>query len=603
VPRRFYVTTAIDYVNGRPHLGHAYEKVLADAIARYHRQRGDKTFFLTGTDEHGQKVARAAEAAGQTPKEFVDHYAATFKAAWKALGISHDHFIRTTDQRHGLAVQELFRRLAQARSPKTGEPVLFEQDYEGAYCEGCEAFKQDKDLVDGRCELHPSRPIKKIKESNFFFRLSEYDEALLKHVQAHPEFVRPDYRLNEVLKVLEEGLEDVSFSRPNLDWGIPLPEEIEGGEGHVAYVWGDALLNYLSALGWPERKYSLWWLAKESETGGPGATRQDVFAELDGQGRPGAAWAGTGQPQYTNAFHLIGKDISRFHCLLWPAMLLAAGVPLPRQVYVHGFVYARGSRLSKSSGNVIDPVAFGEAVGADVLRFWLLDAIPTGQDGNLYPDQFVDHVNSHLANKFGNLASRAVTLVHKYFEGNTPDEWAPESLADAEVRAALDAVIAAAATAATEVPKAYEDLRLHDALDAAWDVVERTNEFTDRAEPWKVGKDPARRAELGTALSALLETLRLVAVWAWPAIPAKSEELWTVLGLPGRPGETRGADAAPRYGATPSRPLQPASILFPRLELTTVQAFFPPTEEPAAPEPSAAPPAKGAKGTGKGAKG
>ncbi len=583
MPRRFYITTAIDYVNGRPHLGHAYEKVLADAIARFHRQRGDQTFFLTGTDEHGQKVARAAAAEGKTPKAFVDFYAETFKSAWSALGVRYDHFIRTTDKRHELAVQELFRRLAQARSPKTGEPVLFEQDYEGFYCEGCEAFKQEKDLVNGRCELHPTRPIKKIKETNFFFRLSEYDEALSKHFQAHPEFVRPDYRLNEVLKVIEEGLEDVSFSRPNLEWGIPLPAEIEGGEGHVAYVWGDALLNYLSALGWPERRYSLWWLAKESETGGPGATRQDVFAELDGQGRPGAAWAGTGQPLYTNAFHLIGKDISRFHCLLWPAMLLAAGVPLPRQVYVHGFVYARGSRLSKSSGNVVDPLALAAAVGTDVLRFWLLDAIPTGQDGNLYPDQFIEHVNTHLANKFGNLASRAVTLVHKYFDGHTPTEWAPDAFADAEVRAALAAVQAAAASAATAVPRAFEEFEIHTALDAAWDVVERANEFTDRAKPWEVSRDPARRAELGTTLSALLETLRLVAVWAWPAIPSKSEELWAVLGLPGEPGEVRGDDARPRFGATPSRPLQPASILFPRLEPKAVQAFFPAAEEAAGP--------------------
>jgi methionyl-tRNA synthetase len=570
VPRRFYITTAIDYVNGRPHLGHAYEKVLADAIARYHRQRGDQTHFLTGTDEHGQKVARAAAAENSTPQSFVDRYAATFKAAWAALGVSYDHFIRTTDKRHELAVQELFRRLNAARSPKTGEPVLFEQDYEGLYCEGCEAFKQEKDLdAKGRCELHPSRPIKKIKETNFFFRLSEYDEALLKHIEAHPEFVQPDYRLNEVVSVIKSGLDDVSFSRPNLEWGIPLPPEIEGGEGHVAYVWPDALLNYLSALGWPERKYSLWWLAKAADAGGPGAARQDEFAELDGQGRPGAAWAGTGQPLYTNALHLIGKDISRFHCILWPAMLLAAGVPLPRQVYVHGFVNLGGGRMSKTEGNVLDPVVMAETYGADALRFYLLDAIPTGRDGEFSIEQMVDHCNTHLANKFGNLASRAVTLVHKYFDGQTPTEWSPESFADPAVRAAFDAMLATADRSATEVVKAYEEIRLHDALAHAWELVERANEFTDRAEPWKVGKDPARRAEFGTTLSALLETLRLMAIWAWPAIPSRSEQLWTVLGLPGGPG-TAGADGGrPRYGPTPARPLQPSVILFPRIELKT----------------------------------
>jgi methionyl-tRNA synthetase len=567
VPRRFYITTAIDYVNGRPHLGHAYEKVLADAIARFHRQRGDKTWFLTGTDEHGQKVARAAEAAGKSPKEFVDYYAATFQEAWKSIGVAYDQFIRTTDKRHELAVQELFRRLNAARSPKTGDPVLFEQDYEALYCEGCEAFKQERDLENGRCPIHPTRPLKKIKESNFFFRLSEYDEALLKHLQAHPEFVQPEYRYNEVLNVIREGLEDVSFSRPNLEWGIPLPEEIEGAEGHVAYVWPDALLNYLSALGWPERKYSLWWLAKEAETGGPGATRQDVFAELDGQGRPGAAWAGTGQPLYTNAFHLIGKDISRFHCILWPAMLLAAGVPLPRQVYVHGFIYLRGGRMSKSEGNVLDPLALSRDFGTDALRFYLLDAIPTGRDGDFTFEQMVEHCNTHLANKFGNLASRTVTLVHKSFAGQSPTEWSPDAFEDPAVREALQALLDTAGAAAQEIPDAWAECRINEALDRAWDVVERANEFTDRAKPWEVAKDPSRRAELGTTLAALLETLRLVAAWAWPAIPGKSEELWRVLSLPGAPGEFRGEDARPRYGPQPARALQPSRILFPRIEL------------------------------------
>jgi methionyl-tRNA synthetase len=567
VPRRFYITTAIDYVNGTPHLGHAYEKVLADAIARWHRQRGDKTWFLTGTDEHGQKVARAAAAEQMTPQAYVDRYSETFKAAWRALNISNDQFIRTTDQLHELAVQELFSRLNAARSPKTGEPVLFEKDYEALYCEGCEAFKQEKDLDEqGRCPTHPSRRLRTIKESNFFFRLSEYDEALLKHLEAHPDFVWPVHRRNEVLNVIREGLEDVSFSRPNLEWGIRLPEEIEGAEGHVAYVWGDALLNYLSALGWPQRKYSLWWLARESEVGGPGAARQDEFVELDGQGRPGAAWAGTGTPQFTNAFHLIGKDISRFHCVLWPAMLLAAGVPLPRQVYVHGFVYLKGARMSKSEGNVLDPVRMTERFGVDALRFYLLDAIVTGQDGEFTFEQMTEHVNSHLANKFGNLASRSVTLVHKYFEGRVPAEWAPEAFADPQVRAAFQALLDAAATAADEVPRAYEEVRLSDALAAAWQVVERANEFTDRAKPWESGKDPSRRAELATTLSALLETLRLMAVWAWPAMPARCEELWRVLALPGTPAEARGDDARPRFGATAERTLLAPVILFPRIE-------------------------------------
>jgi methionyl-tRNA synthetase len=564
---RFYITTAIDYVNGRPHLGHAYEKVLGDAIARFHRQRGDQTFYLTGTDEHGQNIARAAAAAGKPPRQFVDENAAHFKAAWKALNVGYDRFIRTTDQRHELAVQELFRRLHDASSPKTGSSVLFEEDYEGLYCESCEEFKQEKDLDEqGRCPLHKTTP-KKVRETNFFFRLSEYDDALLRHIQAHPEFIEPDYRRNEVLNVIREGLQDVSITRPNVPWGVTLPEEIPGGEGHTVYVWADALLNYLSAIGWPERKYSLWWLAKQADVGGPGAARQDEFERLDGQGRPGAAWAGTSQPLYTNAFHLIGKDISRFHCVLWPALLLAAGVPLPRQVYVHGFIYARGERLSKSLGNTVDPIEMTSQFGADTVRFYLIDAIATGRDGEFTLEQFVEHCNTHLANKLGNLASRTVTLVHKFFGGTCPTEWAPDAITDPAARAALDAIIATAQTTAVEAPKAYDELRLNEALEHVWNVIERANEFTDRAKPWEAGKHEARRAELGTTLSALLETLRLTALWAWPVMPAKCEQLWTMIGLSGSPADVRGAAAEPRFGPAEPRAVGASEILFPRIDL------------------------------------
>lgn len=569
MPRRFYITTAIDYVNGRPHLGHAYEKVVADAVARHHRQRGEATFFLTGTDEHGQKIAKAAAAAGLAPKAFVDQIAPHFVAAWKALDIVYDKFIRTTDPRHELAVQELFRRLWEARSPKTGEPVLFEGEYEGLYCEGCEGIKQEKDLdAKGRCPEHKVKP-RKVRESNFFFRLSEYDEALLKHIESHPDFILPDYRRNEVVNVIQEGLQDVSVTRPNLPWGVAVPAEIAAAKGHTVYVWADALLNYLSAIGWPERRYSLWWLAREKEVGGPGAARQDEFQNLDGQGRPGAAWAGTTPAQFTNALHLIGKDISRFHCVLWPALLLAAGVPLPRQVYVHGFINMGGERLSKSLGNVLDPIELARVYGADALRFYLLNAIPTGRDGEFTHEQFVEHCNTHLANDLGNLASRTVTMVHKYFEGSPPTDWNPAWLQDEAARAALEGLIAAARAGHEEVPRAFDGLRLHDALAAAWVPIVRANEFIERAKPWTLAKDPARRGELGTVLLALLETLRLVAIWAWPVIPSKCEELWTTLALPGVPGETRGAEAAPRYGEPvfAGRALGPVKSLFPRIEL------------------------------------
>ena len=568
MPQRFYITTAIDYVNGLPHLGHAYEKILADSLARFHRQAGDTTFFLTGTDEHGQKIAGAAEAAQKTPREFVDELAPRFEAAWRKLGISYDRFIRTTDPRHELAVQELFRRLHEARAPKSGEPALFEDEYEGLYCEGCEAFKQEKDLDEkGRCPEHKKKP-RRIRETNFFFRLSEYDEALLAHLEAHPEFVEPEYRRNEVRNVIAEGLQDISVTRPGLPWGIPLPSEIPNSEGHTAYVWPDALLNYLSALGWPERRYSLWWLAREGEVGGTGAARQDEFEHLDGQGRPGAAWAGTTTPNYTNAFHLIGKDISRFHCILWPALLLAAGVPLPRQVYVHGFIYAKGEKLAKSSGHVVDPLELAERFGTDALRFYLLHAIPTGRDGEFTLEQLVEHCNTHLANDLGNLASRSVTMAHKYLGGVTSSEWDPEALREPDARAALNALLEAATHAHTEVPRGFRENAVHEALAAAWQPVVRANEFIERVKPWVLAKDESRKVELATAVGALLETLRLVAIWTWPAIPGKSEELWSLLALPGKPGETRGEAARPAYGpGGPQRSLGEVKSLFPRIEL------------------------------------
>ena len=574
---RFYITTAIDYVNGRPHLGHAYEKVMADALARFHRQRGDQTYFLTGTDEHGQKVARAAEQAGNAPQAFVDQLVPSFVEAWRRLEVAYDQFIRTTSQKHQLAVQELFRRLWDARSPRSGKPVLYQDEYVGLYCEGCEAFKQEKDLDSrGRCPIHKRKP-KEIRETNFFFRLSEYDEALLKHLSAHPQFIEPEYRRNEVLNVIREGLQDISVSRPNIPWGIALPEEIPDSAGHTAYVWPDALLNYLSAIGWPERRFATWWLARAGETGGPGGARQDEFQELDGQGRPGAAWAGTGQPLYTNAFHLIGKDISRFHCVLWPALLLAAGVPLPRQVWVHGFINLGGERLSKSAGVVIDPIRLAEAVGADALRFYLLHAIPTGRDGDFTVEQLVEHCNTHLANGIGNLLSRTLTLAHKYCGGREPAAWDPAALREPGAREALEALIGAAGDLEREFPKGFEEVRLHEALNAAATLAMRADEFVDRGKPWAIGKDESRRVELETTLSAVLEVLRLLALALWPVLPAKCEELWKALGQEGTPGAIADGATRPRFGARSApRALGPSGILFPRLEVAAVRATLTP---------------------------
>lgn len=567
LPDRFYITTAIDYANGPPHLGHAYEKVLADAIAKFHRQQGHATYYLTGTDEHGQKIMQAAAAAGQEPAAFVADLAEQFKAAWKELRVEYDQFIRTTDPRHEDAVRALYRRLMKAKSPKTGRPALFEKSYEGLYCDGCEEFKQEKDLDEqGRCPIH-LRPPKLVQESNFFFRMSEYDDALLTHIEKHPEFIQPDFRRNEVVNVIKGGLLDVSFTRRNVPWGVPLPADILGSEGHTAYVWGDALLNYLSAIGWPDPRHTEWWLAPEGHAGGPGAAREDEFAAYHAKGAPGEPWTPAQPPRVTNAFHLVGKDISRFHCIIWPTALLAAGATLPRQVYVHGFITAKGEKLSKSLGTRIDPVEMATLYGVDVLRFYILHAITTGRDGEFTLDQFIEHCNTQLANNLGNLASRTVQMVHKYFEGRTPETYDPATIADPDARAALDALLTAAAKSAGSVPRAFHDLRIHEALAEAWQPVERANEFIERVKPWALAKDAARRAELATALNALLETLRLVAIWSWPAIPTKSEALWRTLALPGTPGDMRGDDAQPRYEAPqPARTLGERESLFPRLE-------------------------------------
>ncbi len=565
---RFYITTAIDYANGPPHLGHAYEKVLADALARFHRQQGHDTFYLTGTDEHGQKIAQAAAAAGEEPAAFVKQIAERFKDAWRELRVEYDRFIRTTDPAHEEAVRELYRRLKKAKSPKTGRPALFEKDYEGLYCDGCEEFKQEKDLDEqGRCPIH-LRPVKKVHETNWFLRMSEYDDALLAHIEKHPEFIQPDYRRNEVVNVIRGGLLDVSMTRRNVPWGVVLPADVIGDEGHTAYVWGDALLNYLTAIGWPDPRHTDWWLAPAGEAGGPGAAREDEFAALQGKGAPGEPWTPASPPRVTNAFHLIGKDISRFHCIIWPTVLLAAGAPLPRQVYVHGFILAKGEKLSKSLGTRIDPVEMGALYGVDALRFYILHAITTGRDGEFTLEQFVEHCNTQLANNLGNLASRTVQMVHKYFEGRTPDTFDPASLADPDARAALDALIAAADESSRTVPRGFRDLRIHEALAEAWKPVERANEFIERVKPWALAKDASRRAELATALNALVETLRLVAIWSWPAIPTRSEALWRMLALAGTPADQRGDAARPRFGApSPPRRLGERESLFPRLEI------------------------------------
>jgi methionyl-tRNA synthetase len=500
---RFFITTAIDYANGEPHLGHAYEKLGADAIARYRRLRGDDVWFLIGMDEHGQKVEQTAAGEGTTPQELTDRLAARFQAMWDRLGISRDQFIRTTDAAHKAGVQELIERIF-ARNPDD----FYEREYEGLYCVGCEAFKPDNEILDGRCVVHPTRTLEMVKERNWFFRLSRYRDFLLDHIAAHPEFVRPESRRNEILALLRSGLEDVSASRARLRWGVPFPRPTSTGDRQTTYVWFDALPNY--------------WTA----TRVPGS---------------GATWPAQ--------LHLIGKYITRFHCVIWPAMLQAAGLPLPWSVWAHGFVYLGGERFSKSAGVKLD---LGEAIdrfGADAFRYFLLREISWDSDGNFSWERFEERYVADLADGIGNLASRSLAMLEKYRGGIVPA--APGSTA-------LDG---AGADAVRRYADAMDALNLKGGTDAAWALVTRANQYIVETAPWSLAKQ-GKEAELDVALHALAGCLYRLAVLCSPFLPGKMEQLWLALGQDGvaAKAEWSSLDAPPVTG----RKVVKAEGLFPK---------------------------------------
>ena len=473
---RFYLTTAIDYANGAPHLGHAFEKIGADAICRFRRQLGDEVWFLIGMDEHGQKVAQTAEKAGLGPQAFVDQIAEQFGAMWQRLGISHDQFMRTSAAEHHAAVTRLLEQIF-ATSPDD----FYERTYTGRYCVGCESFKPPADIVDGRCVLHPTRELEDVTERNWFFRLSRYTAALKAHILAHPEFVQPASRRNEILALLDEGLEDISASRSRFEWGVPFPRPLSDGERQTTYVWFDALPNY--------------WTAQYF----PGS---------------GASWPAS--------VHVIGKDITRFHAVIWPAMLLAAGIPLPERVWAHGFVTLGGERFSKSAGVKLELSEAVDRFGADAFRYFLLREIPFDGDGSFSWERFEAVYTAELANGLGNLASRTIAMVEKYCGGTVP-AGAPVSsdaadLADyAEARAALDG---------------SRGFLIHEAVEAVFRTVVRANQAIQDAKPWVLAKDPAQRSELERVLSGLMRQLARQAIYLAPFMPTKAQALWEALGGP-----------------------------------------------------------------------
>lgn len=500
---RFYLTTAIDYSNGDPHLGHAYEKLGADAVARWRRLRGDEVWFLIGMDEHGQKVAQTAAGEGVSPQALVDRVAARFQDTWRRLGISNDQFIRTTSAEHQAGVQELIERIF-ARHPDD----FYEREYEGRYCVGCEAFKQDSEVVEGRCTLHPTRTLETVRELNWFFRLSRYRDFLVHHLESHPEFLQPESRRNEILGLLRQGLDDISASRSRFTWGVPFPRPTSRGEQQTTYVWFDALPNY--------------WTA----TRAPGS---------------GAVWPAQ--------LHVIGKDITRFHSVIWPAMLEAAGLPLPGQVWAHGFVYLGGERFSKSAGVRLDLDEAIDRFGPDAFRYFLLREIAWDSDGSFSWERFEERYTADLADGLGNLASRSLAMLAKYRNGVVPAAGAGTSL-DQAGEAALDRYQAA-----------MDALDLKGGAEAAWELVSVANQYIVQTAPWTLAKQ-GQDADLDGVLAALARCLYRLAVMASPFLPGKSAELWTALGLDGAPGPADWAAArAPSLAGTPTTK---PPILFPK---------------------------------------
>jgi methionyl-tRNA synthetase len=498
---RFYITAAIDYANGPPHMGHAIEKIGIDAMARYRRLQGAEVRFLIGMDEHGLKVMQSAEAAGVSPQAWVDSIAGRFRQTWQRLGISHDDFIRTTEARHRPAVHEMIRRIQAAGD-------LYKGRYEGNYCVGCEAFKRDDELVraegePARCPVHPTRDVVWTEEENWFFRLSAYQDRLLKLLDENPSFVQPESRRNEIRRVIEGGLEDISVSRSRLPWGVPWP----GEESHTVYVWLDALTNYLSAIGFPDDSYRDWWPAD---------------------------------------FHVIGKDITRFHCIYWPAFLMSAQVELPRAVWAHGFVTVGGGKMSKSEGVRIELDEAIERHGAEAFRYFLLREIPWNGDGEFSWERFDERYTAELADNFGNLANRTISMIERYREGVVPGgETTP-----------LDREVAAAVL---RYRGAMDEQLLHQGLAAAIQLSSVANQYVDQRAPWAQAKHPDQAGELDTTLAALARTVGVLCTLLSPFMPAKMADLAGRLGMDGLPllDDVAGLDLA-------GRTVHRGDILFPK---------------------------------------
>ena len=472
-----FFTTPIYYVNAKPHLGHAYTTITTDVAARYSRMCGNPTYFLTGTDEHGDKIVQAAEQQNITPKAFADSISGLFQGLWPRLNISNDHFIRTTNPDHIKVVQSLLTKIHDSGD-------IYFSEYEGIYCFGCERFYQERELVDGKCPDHGTEP-SKIKESNYFFAMSKYQEWLIDHIKSNPDFIRPERYRNEVLSFLKEPLEDLCISRPKsrLTWGITLPFD----DNYVTYVWFDALTNYISALGYPDGNlYSKFW---------------------------------------PHTRHFVAKDIIKPHGIYWPTMLKAAGIEPYQSLNVHGFWNVSGSKMSKSIGNVTDPVEVTETYGVDPFRYFLMREMVFGLDANFTEDAIVQRINSDLANDLGNLFSRVLSMLHRYFKGVIPET-------DPSLEATKELSLKIPANHAIEAYiRAMDNTEFHKALTAVWEFISILNRYIDTTAPWTLAKDDTTAGELAIVITNMVESLRLIACLIHPVMPGTARTMLDILGL------------------------------------------------------------------------
>lgn len=527
----FYITTPIYYPSDRLHIGHAYCTTVADTIARYKRMAGFDVFFLTGSDEHGQKIQRKAEENKTTPQAYVDKIVASFQHLWEKLNISNDDFIRTTEARHHELVQAVFQKIYD-------QGDIYKAEYEGWYCTPCETFWLERQLTDGKCP-DCGRPVEIVKEESYFFRMSKYQDRLLKYIEENPEFIQPTSRRNEMINFIKGGLEDLCVSRTTFDWGIPVPFDTK----HVVYVWFDALTNYITAAGYlnDREKFDKYWPA-------------DI--------------------------HLVGKEIVRFHSIIWPVILMALGLELPKMVYGHGWLVVEGDKMSKSKGNVIDPVALIDEFGPDAIRYFLLREITLGLDGNFSRDALINRINADLANDLGNLLHRSLSMIGRFNNGVIE--------ASGETEAIDQELIELARTTAAQYEKHMEHQDINVALKEVWALIGRTNKYIDETGPWALAKDPAKKSRLNTVLYNLAEVLRMTAILISPFMPVTAAKIWQQLGLKTDFASITLGEAQ-AWGRLPAGTVvgKPEPI-FPRIEEQSAnQAETKPVETTTAPAPQA----------------